>query len=87
MGPLPTRVSVLRCTAAGLWERAGLQWQQENEDDLKDKLDFAQPPPAHHPAPGEPACHGGRHRGGCGGAPSVLGGASAGASGMASAGV
>ncbi|XP_015974623.2 dynein assembly factor 5, axonemal [Rousettus aegyptiacus] len=39
------------CTAAGLWERAGLQWQQENEDDLKDKLDFAQPPPAHHPAP------------------------------------
>lgn len=60
MGPLPTRVSVLRCTAAGLWERAGLQWQQENEDDLKDKLDFTQPPPAHHPAPGEPACHGGR---------------------------
>lgn len=55
VGPLPTRVSVRRCTAAGLWEGAGLQWQQENEDDLKDKLDFAQPPPAHHPSPGEPS--------------------------------
>lgn len=37
--------------AASLWEKVGLQWQQENEEDLKDKLDFASPPPAHHPSP------------------------------------
>ncbi|KAM5300602.1 dynein axonemal assembly factor 5 [Glossophaga mutica] len=37
--------------AASLWEKAGLQWQKENEEDLKDKLDFASPPPAHHPSP------------------------------------
>lgn len=37
--------------AARLWEEAGLQWQKENEHDLKDKLDFASPPPAHHPSP------------------------------------
>ncbi|XP_025779024.1 dynein assembly factor 5, axonemal [Puma concolor] len=37
--------------AASLWEKVGLQWQRENEDDLKDKLDFASPPPAHHPSP------------------------------------
>ncbi|KAB1263162.1 Dynein assembly factor 5; axonemal [Camelus dromedarius] len=38
--------------AANLWEKVGLQWQTENEEDLKDKLDFAGPPPAHHPSPG-----------------------------------
>ncbi|XP_036169739.1 dynein assembly factor 5, axonemal isoform X5 [Myotis myotis] len=37
--------------AASLWAEAGLQWQKENEEDLKDKLDFASPPPAHHPSP------------------------------------
>lgn len=42
-----------RCGAAGLWEQVGLRWQMENEEDLKDKLDFAGPPPAHHPSPGE----------------------------------
>lgn len=42
-----------RCEASTLWEQVGLQWQTENEEDLKDKLDFASPPPAHHPSPGE----------------------------------
>ncbi|XP_003481014.1 dynein assembly factor 5, axonemal isoform X1 [Sus scrofa] len=37
--------------ATSLWEKVGLQWQTENEEDLKDKLDFASPPPAHHPSP------------------------------------
>ncbi|XP_072692728.1 dynein axonemal assembly factor 5 isoform X2 [Canis lupus baileyi] len=37
--------------ATSLWEKVGLQWQRENEEDLKDKLDFATPPPAHHPSP------------------------------------
>ncbi|KAM9096465.1 dynein assembly factor 5, axonemal [Sarcophilus harrisii] len=35
--------------AVSLWEKIGLQWQKENEDDLKDKLDFASPPPFHYP--------------------------------------
>uniref|UniRef100_A0A5F8H8Q7 Dynein axonemal assembly factor 5 n=1 Tax=Monodelphis domestica TaxID=13616 RepID=A0A5F8H8Q7_MONDO len=35
--------------AVSLWEKIGLQWQKENEDDLKDKLDFASPPPSHYP--------------------------------------
>ncbi|XP_038618727.1 LOW QUALITY PROTEIN: dynein assembly factor 5, axonemal [Tachyglossus aculeatus] len=35
--------------AFDLWEKIGLQWQKENEDDLKDKLDFAAPPPSHYP--------------------------------------
>ncbi|XP_062945575.1 dynein axonemal assembly factor 5 [Cynocephalus volans] len=35
--------------ATSLWEKVGLQWQKENEEDLKDKLDFASPRPAHYP--------------------------------------
>ncbi|KAF4015993.1 hypothetical protein G4228_007392 [Cervus hanglu yarkandensis] len=42
----------IACEATSLWEQVGLQWQTENEEDLKDKLDFASPPPAHHPTPG-----------------------------------
>uniref|UniRef100_G3V943 Dynein, axonemal, assembly factor 5 n=1 Tax=Rattus norvegicus TaxID=10116 RepID=G3V943_RAT len=36
-------------TATSLWEKVGLQWQEENEADLKDKLDFASPPPPNYP--------------------------------------
>ncbi|XP_042542622.1 dynein axonemal assembly factor 5 isoform X3 [Dipodomys spectabilis] len=39
----------VRQSAATLWEKVGLQWQKENEEDLKDKLDFASPPPTHYP--------------------------------------
>lgn len=39
----------IRQTATSLWEKVGLQWQQENEADLKDKLDFASPPPPNYP--------------------------------------
>ncbi|XP_062036464.1 dynein axonemal assembly factor 5 [Lepus europaeus] len=39
----------IRQSAADLWAQVGLQWQQENEADLKDKLDFASPPPPHFP--------------------------------------
>ncbi|XP_058141656.1 dynein axonemal assembly factor 5 [Dasypus novemcinctus] len=35
--------------AASLWEKVGMQWQKENEEELKDKLDFASPPPPHYP--------------------------------------
>ncbi|XP_075831016.1 dynein axonemal assembly factor 5 isoform X1 [Microtus pennsylvanicus] len=39
----------VRQTATSLWEKVGLKWQEENEADLKDKLDFASPPPPHYP--------------------------------------
>ncbi|XP_027778578.2 dynein axonemal assembly factor 5 [Marmota flaviventris] len=39
----------IRQLAASLWEKIGLQWQEENEADLKDKLDFALAPPPHYP--------------------------------------
>lgn len=45
-----------RQTATSLWEKVGLQWQEENETDLKDKLDFASPPPPHYPEHGEYCC-------------------------------
>lgn len=33
-----------------LWEVIGLQYQKENEGDLKEKLDFLRNPPKHYPA-------------------------------------
>ncbi|XP_021496379.1 dynein axonemal assembly factor 5 isoform X2 [Meriones unguiculatus] len=39
----------IRQAATSLWEKVGLQWQEENEADLKDKLDFASPPPPQYP--------------------------------------
>lgn len=55
--PLRAPLTVFLCLscrheAASLWDEVGLQWQEENREDLKDKLDFASPPPAHHPSPG-----------------------------------
>ncbi|XP_004629637.1 dynein assembly factor 5, axonemal [Octodon degus] len=44
----------IRQLAASLWEKVGLQWQEENEADLKDKLDFASPPPPHYPQESRP---------------------------------
>ncbi|XP_074649053.1 dynein axonemal assembly factor 5-like [Tubulanus polymorphus] len=32
-----------------LWHDIGLKYEEENEDDLKDKQDFMKPPPAHYP--------------------------------------
>lgn len=42
-----------RLLAADLWRRAGLQWEKENEDDIKDKMDFLLSTPAHYPPGGE----------------------------------
>ncbi|XP_032462057.1 dynein assembly factor 5, axonemal isoform X1 [Phocoena sinus] len=52
LSSLDDEIPEIACGAAGLWEQVGLRWQMENEEDLKDKLDFAGPPPAHHPSPG-----------------------------------
>ncbi|XP_025719453.2 dynein axonemal assembly factor 5 isoform X1 [Callorhinus ursinus] len=51
LSSLEDDIPEIALAAAGLWEKVGLQWQRENEDDLKDKLDFSTPPPAHHPSP------------------------------------
>uniref|UniRef100_A0A452TIB1 Dynein axonemal assembly factor 5 n=2 Tax=Ursus maritimus TaxID=29073 RepID=A0A452TIB1_URSMA len=51
LSSLEDDIPAIALEAADLWEKVGLQWQRENEDDLKDKLDFATPPPAHHPSP------------------------------------
>ncbi|XP_031420649.1 dynein axonemal assembly factor 5 isoform X2 [Clupea harengus] len=34
---------------ADLWRQVGAQWERENEDDLKDKMDFLLTPPALYP--------------------------------------
>ncbi|XP_069503334.1 dynein axonemal assembly factor 5 [Ambystoma mexicanum] len=39
----------IRQLAITYWEKVGLQWQKENEDDLKDKLDFSSPHIACYP--------------------------------------
>ncbi|XP_015246691.1 PREDICTED: dynein assembly factor 5, axonemal [Cyprinodon variegatus] len=39
----------IRLLAADLWRQAGLQWEKENEDDIKDKMDFLLSPPPHYP--------------------------------------
>ncbi|XP_032115799.1 dynein assembly factor 5, axonemal isoform X2 [Sapajus apella] len=49
LSTLDDEMPEVRQLAASLWEDVGLQWQRENEEDLKDKLDFAPPPPPHYP--------------------------------------
>ncbi|KAM5152154.1 dynein axonemal assembly factor 5 isoform 2-T2 [Mantella aurantiaca] len=36
--------------ALDFWKKIGLQWERENEDDLKDKMDFSDPHPSFYPA-------------------------------------
>ena len=56
-GPAPLDfegyLSARRLLAADLWRQTGSQWEQENQDDLKDKMDFLLAPPALYPAGGE----------------------------------
>eukprot|EP00062_Callorhinchus_milii_P008954 gi/632952241/ref/XP_007891744.1/ PREDICTED: HEAT repeat-containing protein 2 [Callorhinchus milii] len=42
----------IRDLAYDYWKKVGLQWQRENEEDLKDKLDWSAPTPVLYP-PGE----------------------------------
>lgn len=41
-----------RTLAWTYWEKIGLQWEKENEEDLKDKMDFSVSP-SHYPKGGE----------------------------------
>ncbi|KAM4631833.1 dynein axonemal assembly factor 5 [Discoglossus pictus] len=40
----------IRQLALNYWEKIGSQWEKENEEDLKDKLDFSGPCPVRYPA-------------------------------------
>ncbi|OCT61558.1 dynein assembly factor 5, axonemal-like [Xenopus laevis] len=40
----------IRKLAVDYWEKIGSQWEKENEEDLKDKLDFSAPCPSYYPA-------------------------------------
>ncbi|KAE8579491.1 hypothetical protein XENTR_v10024068 [Xenopus tropicalis] len=40
----------IRKLALDYWEKIGSQWEKENEEDLKDKLDFSAPCPLYYPA-------------------------------------
>ncbi|TNN68891.1 Dynein assembly factor 5, axonemal [Liparis tanakae] len=39
----------IRLLSADLWRQVGAQWEKENEDDLKDKMDFLLAPPPFYP--------------------------------------
>ncbi|XP_069839943.1 dynein axonemal assembly factor 5 [Dendropsophus ebraccatus] len=39
----------IKQTALNYWQKIGLQWEKENEDDLKDKMDFSAPCPTFYP--------------------------------------
>lgn len=43
----------LRFLAADLWKQVGAQWETENEEDIKDKLDFLLTPPHFYPPGGQ----------------------------------
>ncbi|XP_018423410.1 PREDICTED: dynein assembly factor 5, axonemal [Nanorana parkeri] len=40
----------IRQIALDYWKKIGLQWERENEEDLKDKMDFSDPHPSFYPA-------------------------------------
>ncbi|XP_049418190.1 dynein axonemal assembly factor 5-like [Epinephelus fuscoguttatus] len=40
----------IRLLAADLWKQVGAQWEKENEEEIKDKLDFLLTPPPFYPA-------------------------------------
>ncbi|XP_056391895.1 dynein axonemal assembly factor 5 [Hyla sarda] len=40
----------IKQTALTYWQKIGLQWEKENEDDLKDKMDFGSPYPTFYPS-------------------------------------
>lgn len=42
-----------RLLAADLWKQVGAQWEKENEEDIKDKLDFLLTPPPFYPPGGQ----------------------------------
>uniref|UniRef100_A0A8C1EMS0 Dynein axonemal assembly factor 5 n=1 Tax=Cyprinus carpio carpio TaxID=630221 RepID=A0A8C1EMS0_CYPCA len=46
LSSLSDEIPEIRTLAEDLWKKVGSQWEKENEDDLKDKMDFRLPAPA-----------------------------------------
>ncbi|KAJ0058112.1 hypothetical protein NL108_007385, partial [Boleophthalmus pectinirostris] len=43
-------ITEIRLLAADLWRQVGAQWEKENEEDIKDKMDFLLTPPPFYPS-------------------------------------
>ncbi|XP_036409022.1 dynein assembly factor 5, axonemal-like [Megalops cyprinoides] len=50
LSSLTDEIPEIRLLAAELWRQTGAQWEKENEEDLKDKLDFLTSSPMRYPA-------------------------------------
>lgn len=42
-----------RLLSADLWKQVGAQWEKENEEEIKDKMDFLLTPPPFYPPGGQ----------------------------------
>ncbi|XP_069558910.1 dynein axonemal assembly factor 5-like isoform X2 [Brachyistius frenatus] len=49
LSSIDDEIPEIRLLAADLWRQVGAQWETENEDDIKDKMDFLVTPPPHYP--------------------------------------
>ncbi|XP_036003889.1 dynein assembly factor 5, axonemal isoform X2 [Fundulus heteroclitus] len=49
LSSISDEIPEIRLLAADLWRQVGLQWEKENEDDIKDKMDFLLSPLPHYP--------------------------------------
>ncbi|XP_026218673.1 dynein assembly factor 5, axonemal [Anabas testudineus] len=49
LSSIDDEIPEIRLLAADLWRQVGAQWEKENEDDIKDKLDFLLTPPPFYP--------------------------------------
>ncbi|KAK2833462.1 hypothetical protein Q5P01_017351 [Channa striata] len=49
LSSIDDEIPEIRLLAADLWRQVGVQWEKENEDDIKDKMDFLLAPPPFYP--------------------------------------
>ncbi|KAF3700181.1 Dynein assembly factor 5, axonemal [Channa argus] len=49
LSSIDDEIQEIRLLAADLWRQVGAQWEKENEDDIKDKMDFLLSPPPFYP--------------------------------------
>ncbi|XP_070838061.1 dynein axonemal assembly factor 5-like [Chaetodon trifascialis] len=49
LSSISDEIPEIRLLAADLWKQVGAQWEKENEEDIKDKMDFLLTPPPFYP--------------------------------------
>ncbi|XP_034567168.1 dynein assembly factor 5, axonemal-like isoform X1 [Notolabrus celidotus] len=49
LSSITDEIPEIRLLAADLWKQVGTQWEKENEEDIKDKMDFLLMPPPFYP--------------------------------------